>query len=433
MKFITVEVDTVRSINLHTYNSLQFFYKSASGEPLGCTLPAIWGKLATSSSFHQRTEMIQEFNRSNKWGKRGISRVPVTQEVNVRPTPGKVSNLRDGSIVVEVGRVDMGQGLWTKVKQVAAYGLGLIKRDGTEELLEKVRVIQSNTLSLIQGGITGGSTTSESSCEAVRLCCSILVERLTALKEKLIEQTGTLEWETLILQMKSSLQLNQSSSRKLDPLQLHFRVRFLEYYLWYPFCFTIFISHAMHAYQTSVNLSACTLFIPEPASMHYLNYGAAVSEIVLIDFIFTNGEDVALQVEIEGSYVQGIGFFMFEEYPTNSDGLVTANGTWSYKVPTLDTIPKQFNVEILNSRRHQKRLLSSKASGEPQLILAVSVPCATRAAIVEARRQLGSWNGVVESNSTAFQLEVPAIMPVVKEWCGLDSVEKFLQWTMGTK
>ncbi|KAL4335043.1 hypothetical protein GQ457_07G035940 [Hibiscus cannabinus] len=398
---LSVEVDTVRSINLHTYNSLGFFFKSAAGEPLEYTLPAIWDQLATSSSFHQRTEMIQEFNRSNKWRKRGISRVPIIQEVTVRPTPAKVSILSDGSIVVEVGGVDMGQGLWTKVKQVAAYGLGLIKPGGTEELLEKVRVIQSDTLSLIQGGFTGGSTTSESSCEAVRLCCNVLVERLTALKEKLMEEMGTLEWEALILQ----------------------------------------------AYQISVNLSTNSLFIPDSTSVHYLNYGAAVSEvevnlltgettILRSDIIYDCGQSLNPAVDlgqIEGAYVQGIGFFMFEEYPTDSNGLVTANGTWSYKIPTLDTIPKQFNVEILNSGHHQKRVLSSKASGEPPLTLAVSVHCATRAAILEARKQLGSWNGIDDPNSTAFQLEVPAVMPVVKERCGLDSVQKFLRWTMGTK
>ena len=51
---------------------------------------------------------------------------------------------------------------------------------------------------------------------------------------------------------------------------------------------------------------------------------------------------------------------MLEEYPTNSDGLVIANGTWTYKIPTVDTIPKQFNVEILNSGNHKNRVLSSK-------------------------------------------------------------------------
>ncbi|KAK2967331.1 hypothetical protein RJ640_000353 [Escallonia rubra] len=50
-------------------------------------------------------------------------------------------------------------------------------------------------------------------------------------------------------------------------------------------------------------------------------------------------------VQIEGAFVQGIGFFMLEEYLTNSDGLVVSEGTWTYKIPTIDTIPKQLNVE----------------------------------------------------------------------------------------
>ena len=56
----------------------------------------------------------------------------------------------------------------------------------------------------------------------------------------------------------------------------------------------------------------------------------------------------------------GLGFFMLEEYENNLDGLILADGTWNYKIPTIDTIPKQFNVEILNSEHHQHRVLSSK-------------------------------------------------------------------------
>ena len=145
--------------------------------------------------------MLKEFNRCNRWRKRGISRVPIVHEVIVRATPGKVSILSDGSIVVEVGGVELGQGLWTKVKQVTAYALSLIQCGRTEEFLERVRVVQADTLSLIQGGMTAGSTTSESSCEAVRLCCNVLVERLTALKERLLKQMESIEWETLIIQV----------------------------------------------------------------------------------------------------------------------------------------------------------------------------------------------------------------------------------------
>ncbi|KAG8488665.1 hypothetical protein CXB51_016721 [Gossypium anomalum] len=412
---LPLDVDSVRSINLHKYESLELFFKNSAGEPLEYTLPSIWNKLGTSSSFYHRIEMLKQFNRCNKWRKRGISRVPIVHEVTLKATPGKVSILCDGSIVVEVGGIELGQGLWTKVKQMTAYALSLIQCGGTDELLEKVRVIQTDTLSLIQGGTTSGSTTSESSCEAVGRCCDILVERLTAFKERLVEQMGSIKWETLILQ----------------------------------------------AYNSSVNLSAISLYVPDISSLSYLNYGAAVSEAKSQKLI-PNNEDVALQVEIEiltgqttilqtdiiydcgqslnpavdlgqieGAFVQGIGFFMLEEYPTNSKGLVTAEGTWTYKIPTVDTIPKQFNVEILNSGHHKHRVLSSKGNfGEPPLTLAVSVHCAVRAAIKEAREQLHSWGG--DESSSTFKLEVPAIMPVVKELCGLDSVQRFLQWTIGS-
>uniref|UniRef100_A0A1D1YB32 Aldehyde oxidase 1 n=2 Tax=Anthurium amnicola TaxID=1678845 RepID=A0A1D1YB32_9ARAE len=116
---------------------------------------------------------------------------------------------------------------------------------------------------------------------------------------------------------------------------------------------------------------------------------------------------------------------MLEEYLTNSDGLVISEGTWTYKIPTVDTIPREFNVDLLNSGHHKKRVLSSKASGEPPLLLAVSVHCATREAIREARKQLFSCNS--EDIPPIFQLDVPATMPVVKSLCGYDNVERYLE------
>uniref|UniRef100_A0A161ZQ71 indole-3-acetaldehyde oxidase n=1 Tax=Daucus carota subsp. sativus TaxID=79200 RepID=A0A161ZQ71_DAUCS len=196
-----MEVDSVRHRNLHTFDSLNLFYKHSAGELVEYTLPSIWDKLQVTSNFSQRTEMIQQFNQKNLWKKRGISRVPIVHEVTVRPTPGKVSILSDGSVAVEVGGIELGQGLWTKVKQMTAYALGTIQCDGTANLVDKVRIVQADTLSLIQGGFTAGSTTSESSCEAVRICCNILIERLSPLKEKLQAQMASLTWDTLVLQV----------------------------------------------------------------------------------------------------------------------------------------------------------------------------------------------------------------------------------------
>ncbi|XP_021609368.1 indole-3-acetaldehyde oxidase isoform X2 [Manihot esculenta] len=397
--FLSMDPDSLRAINFHTYNSLKLFYDVSAGDPLEYTLITIWDKLATSSSFNQRTKMIKEFNRYNMWKKRGISRIPCVYAVSLRPTPGKVSILRDGSIVVEVGGIELGQGLWTKVKQMAAFTLSSIKCDGDADFLDKVRVIQADTLSLIQGGITGGSTTSESSCEAIRLCCEVLVERLMPLKKRLLMQTDSIRWEMLI----------------------------------------------QKAYLEAVNLSVNSYFVPDFASECYLNYGAAVSEvevdlltgqttILRSDILYDCGQSLNPAVDlgqIEGAFVQGIGFFMLEEYTTNSDGLVDIEGTWTYKIPTIDTIPKQFNVELLSSGYNSKRVLSSKASGEPPLLLAASVHCATRAAIREARKQLHSWGGLDSSYST-FELGVPATMPIVKELCGLDGVERYLLCKVGS-
>lgn len=391
---LSLDVNSVREKNLHTFESLMLFYKGSAGEASEYTLPAVFGKLVKSVKYNDCAGRIQYFNNYHKWKKRGISCVPIVHKVTLLATPGKVSVLRDGSIVVEVGGIELGQGLWTKVKQMTAFALGQIWGSGCENLLDRVRVIQADTLSMVQGGFTAGSTTSESSCEAVRLACDVLTDRLKPVKDSLQELMGPITWDTLISQ--ATLQ--------------------------------------------NVNLSASTFFVPDHISSSYLNFGAAVSEVevdiltgaatlVRTDLIYDCGQSLNPAVDlgqIEGAFVQGIGFFMYEEYMADSDGLVVSDGTWSYKVPTVDTIPKEFNVELLNSGHHQKRVLSSKASGEPPLVLAASVHCATREAIRAARAQLFSYTGSKESPLT-FELEVPATMPVIKELCGLDNVEIYLK------
>ncbi|URE29421.1 aldehyde oxidase [Musa troglodytarum] len=391
--FLSMDANSVRKKNLHTYDSLMLFYEGSAGDAPEYTLPAMIDGLASSASYFDRLEIIRHFNSCNKWRKRGISLVPVVYQVTLRPTPGKVSILTDGSIVVEVGGIEIGQGLWTKVKQMTAFALGQLWGDGSQNLLDRVRIIQADTLSLVQGGFTAGSTTSEASCEAVRLSCNVLVDRLKSLKQSLEDKIGSISWDTLIFQ----------------------------------------------ANMQSVNLSERTYWVPEDASISYLNFGAAISEvevdvltgatiILRTDLTYDCGQSLNPAVDlgqIEGAFVQGIGFFMCEEYLENSDGLVISDGTWTYKIPTIDTIPRQFNVKLWNSGHHEKRVLSSKASGEPPLVLACSIHSATREAIIAARMEFSSATG--PDSSSSFQLEVPATMPVVKELCGLDNVEKYLE------
>ncbi|CAN6171012.1 unnamed protein product [Urochloa humidicola] len=390
---LSTDANLVRQRNLHTIESLALFHSECSEDDMGYTLPSICGQLTASENFQHCLEVVQSFNRNNRWQKRGLSFVPIVHKVLSRPTPGKVSILNDGSIAVEVGGIELGQGLWTKVKQMAAFGLGQLWADLSQELLDRVRVIQADTLSNVQGGWTTGSTTSESSCEAVRLACNVLVDRLKTVKEQFQENQSNLSWDELISKAK----------------------------------------------MVGVDLSAREYYIPGPSGS-YLNYGAAASEveidlltgattIVRSDLIYDCGQSLNPAVDlgqVEGAFIQGIGYFMTEEYVTNSDGLVISDGTWTYKIPTVDTIPKQFNVKLLNSGFHKKRVLSSKASGEPPLLLASSVHCATREAIRAARKE-PHCSGSGHSSPSHFDLEVPSIMPVVKELCGLDNVERYLE------
>ncbi|KAL8113448.1 hypothetical protein AgCh_020674 [Apium graveolens] len=83
------------------------------------------------------------------------------------------------------------------------------------------------------------------------------------------------------------------------------------------------------AYSRGLSLSASGYFVPDSNCSRYLNYGATVSEI-------------------EGAFVQGIGFFMSEEYLTNADGLVVADNTWTYMIPTIDTIPDNSILSYIN-------------------------------------------------------------------------------------
>ncbi|KAG7595822.1 Aldehyde oxidase/xanthine dehydrogenase molybdopterin binding domain superfamily [Arabidopsis suecica] len=230
---LNMDVDVVRRINLHTYESLRKFYKQAAGEPDEYTLPLLWDKLEISADFRRRAESVKEFNRCNIWRKRGISRVPIIHLVIHRPTPGKVSILNDGSVAVEVAGIEVGQGLWTKVQQMVAYGLGMIKCEGSDDLLERIRLLQTDTLSMSQSSYTAGSTTSENCCEAVRLCCGILVERLRPTMNQILENARAVTWDMLIQQANAQ----------------------------------------------SVDLSARTFYKPESSSAEYLNYGVGASEV----------------------------------------------------------------------------------------------------------------------------------------------------------
>ncbi|ERN02784.1 hypothetical protein AMTR_s00086p00087080 [Amborella trichopoda] len=108
---LSMDANSIREKNLHNFETLKLFSGTIAGGKLGYTLALTLEKLDSSLRLKKKSEEIREFNRINRWRQRGLSLLPIAYEVTVRPAPGKVSILNDGSIVVEVGGIELGQGL----------------------------------------------------------------------------------------------------------------------------------------------------------------------------------------------------------------------------------------------------------------------------------------------------------------------------------
>ncbi|KAH7296056.1 hypothetical protein KP509_26G007100 [Ceratopteris richardii] len=390
-----LDVHTVITRNMHSLDSASLYFSDADmvGGVQSFTLPIMWNSML--SRMEEKRKEVDIFNAANVWLKKGLSVIPCIYEVEQNSKPAKVSIYHDGSIVVEVGGIELGQGLWTKVKQATVHGLKPLITPGTVASSIKVRVVQADSISLAHGGITSSSTTSEGSCEAVRQACQILVERLLPIKlEKEKGSTSSLAWNDLI--------------------------------------------HVAQYQQ--VNLTAHVHWFPRRSTANYLNYGVAATQVEVdtltgsvkileSNIIYDCGRSINPAVDIgqiEGAFVQGIGFFLTEEIEVNDKGELLNTGTWTYKPPTIDNIPQKFVVEMLNAGTHENRILSSKACGEPPLLLAGSVHSAVKRAIEAARA--GACAGEPDSkNGRFFQLDPPASMERVKNLCGLERMEDYLK------
>lgn len=136
--------------------------------------------------------------------------------------------------------------------------------------------------------------------------------------------------------------------------------------------------------------------------------------ILRTDLVYDCGKSLNPAVDLgqaEGGFVQGLGFYLSEDLQIDAAGRVASNGTWEYKPPCSADVPVEFNVEFLQNRPFAKGVLSSKASGEPPLVLATSVFVALKHAIAAAREDAGLQG--------AFQLNAPATVDVIKQACGV--------------
>jgi len=334
----------------------------------------IWHELIETSDFAQRTAAVASWNAGQHHKKRGLAITPVKFGISFTTTffnqaGALVLIYRDGSVQVNHGGTEMGQGLHTKILPIAADALGVG--------LELVRMMPTRTDKVPNTSATAASSGSDLNGAAVRAACETLRERLAAVAA---DGFGVAA-DAVVFEAGNVYPRSQPERSK-------------------PFAEIV-----DRAYLERVSLAA-TGYYRTPGihydratgkgePFHYFAYGAAVSEVELdgftgqhqllrVDILHDVGQSLSPLVDrgqIEGGFIQGVGYLTTEELLWDTNGRLSTQAASTYKLPTLSECPRVFNVALLERAHEPGVVHGSKAVGEPPLMLAISVREALRAAI----------------------------------------------------
>ncbi|XP_073848046.1 uncharacterized protein [Musca autumnalis] len=304
-------------------------------------------KFIESTDYKRRRADILDFNKNNRWIKKGLGLAIMEYHVGYfGQFPATVAIYHgDGTVVITHGGIEMGQGMNTKIAQVAAHILGIP--------LELIRVEGSNTINGANAMVTGGSIGSEVVCFAVRKCCNTLLERLQPFREELKDPS----WQDIInlahLRCTNLIASDGCKAGEMDP---------------YTVC-------GLGLTEVEVDM----------LTGNYL--------VKRVDILQDAGESLNPNVDIgqvEGAFIMGLGYWTTELCVTDkATGQLMTNRTWNYKPPGAKDIPIDFRIELLAKSPNQAGFMRSKATGEPSICLAVNVTFALQQAIQSARDDAG--------------------------------------------
>lgn len=344
-------------------------------------LPLLLEKIVTLSEYDRRREEINRFNNDHIYIKRGMALTPVKFGISFTTAflnqAGALVNIyTDGSVLVNHGGTEMGQGLNVKIQQIAALELGINR--------EKVKVNATNTSKVPNTSATAASSGSDLNGMAVKNAIDKLKKRLRPIAVELICQT---------YQISDIKEVNIVFENNLV------------YDKCYPNQSIPFLTLIQTSYLKQTSLSA-TGFYKTPGiyfdrekgvgmPFYYFAYGMAVSEVEIdvftgkctllrTDIIHDVGNSILKGIDIgqvQGAFVQGVGWVTTEELKWNNNGQLLTHSPDTYKIPTIKDIPKIFNVELLENAPNVGTIRQSKAVGEPPFMLAFSVWLAIKDAI----------------------------------------------------
>ncbi len=340
----------------------------------------IFNKLIKKSNYKKRKAEINNFNKKNKVLKKGIAITPVKFGISFTTTHlnqggALVHIYTDGSIHLNHGGIEMGQGLMTKLALVASNEFGLN--------YENIKISSTDTEKVPNTSASAASATTDINGAAIVNAINNIKSGLNEFIYDYFKTNSKIKYENNFVYF--------------DKRKISFKELINTAYL-----NRIPLSSSGFYKTDKINVNTKTL---QGRPFLYFTYGAAVTEVIIdkltgenkilqVDIIHDVGNSINKRIDkgqIEGGYIQGLGWLTTEEVSWKSNGILTTHSPSTYKIPTAGETPFKFNVEIYDRGFNKEKVINrSKAVGEPPFMLAISSFIALKDAVCNANEEKNS-------------------------------------------
>ena len=338
-------------------------------------LQPLLSKLELTSDYRRRQKAIATYNASHQVIKRGIAITPVKFGISFTATlfnqaGALVHVYLDGSVEVNHGGTEMGQGLNTKVAQIVADELGVA--------FERVRVSATDTSKIPNASATAASAGTDLNGRAAQFAARHVRDNLSAFV------CGLDGCGAGAIRFEDGQVISPKTTRLFDDVVKMAYANRIQ--LWSD---GFYRTPKIHYDKTTLT----------GRPFYYFAYGAACTEVAIdtltgesrvlkVDILHDVGRSInpAIDVgQIEGGFVQGMGWLTTEQLVWNEQGFLSTHAPSTYKIPTSGDVPEHFKVNLWPEPNREDNVFGSKAVGEPPFMLAISVYEALRDAVAQAR------------------------------------------------
>jgi xanthine dehydrogenase large subunit len=339
----------------------------------GVELNSIWSDMESKFDIKTIEKEIEKFNSNNSDMKKGFSLMPVTFGISFTKTPmnqarALVHIYTDGSVGISTGAVEMGQGVNTKMLQIAAQIFSLDPK--------RIKLESTNTTRVANTSPSAASSTADLNGKALQQACNALLERLKICGADHLGVTSK------DIDIKDEMVYNNGKRTDIHWAQLVLMAFFKR----------ICLTENGHYATPRIN------FDMDKEKGHpfaYHVYGLALTEVTLdcirgtydfdsVKIVHDFGKTMNPSVDfgqVEGGLIQGMGWMTMEDLQYNNEGQLMSNTLSTYKIPDIYSVPKTVTIEPLDTDGNDMAILKSKAVGEPPLMYGIGAYFAIENAI----------------------------------------------------